>query len=312
MEENRNLPMVSKNTLPTKLKNGAKKFGKILGSTLAFSASTIGLVASATMMPVLALPIGAMSLYTAQKLLNNTIYNSSKDLILITGKKGPNMKIYQDVVRPDILMLLNGIDDRQKLGFLQLQVLVSMAKYDSLGKDGKPVTFETDSHGIIRKTFQTLDELGYLQNYEERFLRESRIILPKLAFGNTKINKKVQLYNMKFQRTDEPINFEDPEFRKMFPAVFAKRGILAKQGYEIAKDENGKVTINYKAKKEKAVRGEEEKTESTVPRNKNLGEELDVHISPEQQAEFVRQFMQRENNQKIENDKMQEGISEQK
>lgn len=162
------------------------------------------------------------------------------------------------------------------------------------------------------KTFQTLNELGYLQNYEEKFLKESRLILPKLAFGNTKINKKAKIYNMKFQRTDKPIDFENPEFRKMFPAVFAKRGVLAKQGYEIAKDEEGKLSINYKAKKKEVSKGEDEKTESNIQGTRNLREELNTHISQEQQADVVRQFMQRRNNQNIENDKRQTDISKQR
>lgn len=287
-------------------------FGKIAGSALAFSASTIGFVASAAMMPVLTLPIGALELYTAQKLLNNTIYKSYKDLAFIAKKHGPNMKIYQDVVRPDILSILMGLDDRQKLGFLQLQALVGMTKFDTLGKDGSPITLETDSHGIIRKTFQTLSELGYLQNYEETFLKNSRLILPKLAFGNTKIGKTTPVYNMKFQKTDRAIDFEDPAFRKMFPAVFGKRGVIAKQGYEIAKDEDGKLTINYpKRKEQKQI--EDTKTQNIeIPRKASLKESVKANISQEEQAEFSKLFIEKTDSQMVGDTEKHVDIEEQK
>lgn len=143
------------------------------------------------------------------------------------------MKIYQDAVRPDLFSKLKGLDTREKLGFLQLQALVGMTKFDSVDKKGRPITLETDSHGIVRKTFQALSELGYLQNYEEKYVKDSLLIIEKLAFGNIGIGEKIQMYNMRFQKADKKIDFEDPEFRKRFPMVFSKRGILAKQGYEI-------------------------------------------------------------------------------
>lgn len=191
------------------------------------------------------------------------------------------MKIYQDVVRPDIFKLIKGLDKREKLGFLQLQALVGMTKFDSVDKKGRPVTLETDSHGIIRKTFQALSELGYLQNYEETYLRQSSVILPKLAFGNTEIGEKTSIYNMKFQRTGKKIDFDDPEFRKKFPIVFSKRGIIAKQGYEITEDENGVLTINYTPKKE----------DKRIPRESTLRQRVKVETSLEEQSAFAQRFM---------------------
>lgn len=125
---------------------------------------------------------GAISLYATQKFLNNTLYKSYKDLAFIARKVKGNVKIYQDVVRPDLFSKLKGLDTREKLGFLQLQALVGMTKFDAVDKKGRPITLETDSHGIIRKTFQALSELGYLQNYEEKYVKDSSLIMEKLAF----------------------------------------------------------------------------------------------------------------------------------
>lgn len=87
------------------------------------------------------------------------MYTSYKDLAFIARKKGKNMKIYQDAVRPDIFKIIKGLDTREKLGFLQLQALVGMTKFEQVDRRGNPITLETDSHGIIRKTFQALNEL---------------------------------------------------------------------------------------------------------------------------------------------------------
>ena len=195
------------------------------------------------------------------------------------------MKIYQDAVRPDLFSKLKGLDTREKLGFLQLQALVGMTKFDSVDKKGRPITLETDSHGIVRKTFQALSELGYLQNYEEKYVKDSLLIIEKLAFGNIGIGEKIQMYNMRFQKADKKIDFEDPEFRKRFPMVFSKRGILAKQGYEILQDENGVLTINYTPKKEKA--------DKKIKRESTLRERIRVETSLEEQKDFVQKFMER-------------------
>lgn len=79
-------------------------------------------------MPALALPSLALSLYTSQKFLNTTMYRSYKDLAFIVKRKGKNMKIYQDAVRPDLFRILQKLNPREKYGFLQLQALVRNVK----------------------------------------------------------------------------------------------------------------------------------------------------------------------------------------
>ena len=125
---NSNLPILYKKQLPEKVKKAIYKTAQVTGRTLAFALSTVALAASAAIFPPLVLPIGAIELYNAQKLLNTTYFKSFKDLAFIVAKKSGNMKIYQDVVRPDIFSELTRLDNRQKLGFLQLQALVRNVK----------------------------------------------------------------------------------------------------------------------------------------------------------------------------------------
>ncbi len=238
--------------------------------------------------PPLAIPLAAIELYAAQTVLNNTKYKSFKDLAFVAGKKGKNIKIYQDVVRPDISKQIIGLDKREKLGFLQLQALVGMTKFDELDRKGNPQTIETDSHGIIRNTFQKLNELGYLQNYTERHIKDSRLIMPKLAFANTEINKKVPIYNMTFQKSSRQIDFEDPSFRRMFPLVFSKRGILAKRGYTLEKDEEGRIVINY-------GKGKPKEREPIVQEKTDFRERIREEESLESQKQKIEQFMKKQN-----------------
>lgn len=214
MEQN-NLPVPIKNTLPAQVKKTAGKVGKIVGYTVA----TLGVATLAGAVPVLALPAIGVGVYTAQKLLNETYYKSYKDLAFITRKSGKNIKIFQDILRPDILSQMRGLKNIEKLGFMQMQAIVGMSKFDGRDKQGNPITLETDTHGIVRKTFQTLQRLGYIDHYEETFLKDRRLVGPKLALGNTKdLAEKVPIYNLKFQRTDKPIDFEDEQIRRAFPA----------------------------------------------------------------------------------------------
>ena len=220
------------------------------------------------------------------------MYRSFKDLAFVARKNGQNMKIYQDALRLDIFAKVKDLDTREKLGFLQLQALVGLTKFDAKDKQGRPLTLETDSHGIIRNTFQKLNELGYLQNYHETQIRDSRLILPKLAFANTDLKSKVPMYNITFEKTDKEINFDESEFQRMFPLVFSKRGLLAKQGYTLERDEEGRIRINYKKREQK-----EESKENLNRRD--IREEVKVDISQEEQKEFVKSFKKSENQRQI-------------
>lgn len=193
-------------------------------------------------------------------------------------------------MRPDIFQKLRGLDTREKLGFLQLQALVGMSKFEIYDKNGNLITLETDSHGMIRNTFQKLNELGYLQNYQERYLKDSHLLLPKLAFANTDIGKKTSIYNMTFQRTEKSIDFEDPNFQKMFPMVFSKRGILAKRGYQIKRDEEGVPFIDYSQGKQKTP------SMTNVPKKEMIRESAKVDISLEEQRNFVNHIIDSQSN----------------
>ena len=170
-----------------------------------------------------------------------------------------------------------------------------MTKFDVNDKKGNPITLETDSHGTIRSTFKKLNNMGYLQNYQENYMKDKRFILAKLAFGNFKLSeliKKDAKYNIKFQRTEKQIDFEDPEFRKMFPLVFSKKGILERQGYKIETNTEGIPTIKYNIAKEKSKHNENYQKEG------NLRDEIKVDISPEEQKDTVKKFIEQQDNTK--------------
>jgi len=206
--EKSNLPVPVEKNLPAKVKKGFVKVGKVVG----YSAAMFGMLGVGVAFPILLAPATIGALYPAQKLLNETLYKAYPDLAFVLKKHGKNMKIYQDIVRPDILSEMKGLSDIEKAGFLQLQAIVGLSKESGFDKKGNPITYETDTHGVVQKTFRKLRDLGYIENYEETFLKNSHLILPKLAFGNTEaLKKKSEVFNIKFQRTDKPIDFSDPD-----------------------------------------------------------------------------------------------------
>lgn len=249
---------MNKSKLPMKIENKSivdisKKIGyktaRILGGVI----STVGMASlfglSLTTVPVLSIPAFIASVYSAQYLLNNTMYKSYKDLAFVTGKHDGNVKIYQDITRIDMIRKILNLSNIDKAAFMQLNIIAGMTKVSNVDNKGNDVIYETDTHGINRKTFKKLEELGYLKDYEEKLWKKSRIILPKLAFGNLKdLNKKVDIYNIKFKLTEKKIDINDTKLQKSFPMIFGRKGIISNQGYNLITETDGSLTIDYNAK----------------------------------------------------------------
>ena len=248
--ENKLPVKVENKTVVTKVKNGSKKAIKILGSGILAFGFCIGIVASGAIAPILIAPMMVGSVFSMQNFLNNTKYTSYKDLAFITAKHKGNTKIYQDVTRIDMTSKIRDLSDTEKVGFMQLQTLIGLTKFKPIDKKGREITFETDTHSINQKTFRKLQELGYIKDYEEKYLKNTRLVLPKLAFGNIKgMKKKVKIYNVKFKLTGKPVNLDDADLRRYFPMVFGeKNGIIAKKGYNFIKEQDGILTIDYNPK----------------------------------------------------------------
>ena len=180
MRNNLPIPITKNNKISKKIKKTIAKTGKIAGYSLAL----LGITAVGVTMPILALPAVVGVAYTGQKLLNNTMYKSHKNLALITKEGKNSTKIYQDPFRIDILKTVSKLTDVEKAGFLQMQTILGIGRLDNLDKKGYKKQYETDTHGIVRKTLKDLCKLGYIQNYKEEYIKQSSLIFPKLAFGN--------------------------------------------------------------------------------------------------------------------------------
>ena len=246
--ENNNLPVkVGERRLTEKAKALGKRTGKILASGIVSLGFDIGIVASVMFAPYLTIPAMVGSVFCTQKFLNQTYFRSYKDLAFIVAKNKGREKIYQDVTRLDLTNKMKGFTNVEKAAFMQLQAIIGFTKFKAVDKKGREVTFETDTHGINQKTFRKLQELGYLKDYEEKFLKSSRLLLPKLAFGNThEFNKKVKIYNVKFKMTGKPLDLENEDLRRYFPMVFGeKNGIVANKGYNFIREADGSLTIDY-------------------------------------------------------------------
>ncbi len=282
-----NLPVKSNGNLPAKIKSSIKKSAKILG----YSASVLALAGVTALVPVLALPSVLGMGYSLQKILNSTVYKSYPDLALLARHSGKNIKIVQDAFRPDLLKHLLKLPNREKAGFMQLQSLVGVSKMPYLDKNGVPLSFETDSHGVIRKSLMNLQKLGYIQNYQESFLKDSHLIVPKLAIGNFKgIKDTVQLYHINFNRTDKPIDFHDKNLQKAFPLVFSKKsGLLAKNNFDLIKNDDGSFSIDYNSDRSFI------QNEPSAKNSNFLSNIQNSTPSYEKQAEISKNFLDKHN-----------------
>lgn len=168
-----------------------------------------------------------------------------------------------------------------------------MSKFGNVDEKGSPLLLETETHGVVRKTLMKLEKLGYIEDYSENLKRSSRLILPKLAFANTDFKEKTDIYNIKFQRTEKPIDLENSELRRMFPGVFGTRGIINSQGYNIKYGENGELVIDYgkgNPKTKEPLMQEQDK--SSEQREPSLRERVKADISLEEQRDFVKKVME--------------------
>lgn len=281
--ENKNLPIEVKNNLPAKIKKAGLKTLKVTGlglASLGLGAAFLGTFAIA---PLLSIPTLAAFAYTGQKFLTNTLFKNYKDLAFVTKKHGENIKIYQDIIRPNIIKEVSKLNSREKLGFMQLQAIVGMSKFASQNFKGINPTFETDTHSILQKTFKNLENLGYINNYSETFKKTSNLLGPKLAMGNLKnLTEKTDFYNVQFNISDKPIDLNNENLRKAFPLVFSeKRGLLNK--YNIIQNYDGSLEIDYKPEKSFNELNRKEITSNT------LKEEVKKDSpSLEEQKEFVK------------------------
>lgn len=259
MEENKQaLVPIDKSKLPI-LKEVAGKVGRVTKYSLLTAVFGIATVASISTIPVLSIPALVGLAYSGQNLLNNTIYKRYNDLAFVTRKGNNNtVKIFQDWTRNDITRNIKDYTDIEKAGFMQLQAIIGMSKFGREDKKGNLLTYSTTSHGIIRKTFKKLAELGYIENYQEEIKKDSRLILPKLAFGNVKgLKDKVQMYDINFNLSDKELDITDTKFQRAFPMVFGKRGLIQKRGYEIIPDGKGGLTFKIERNENKNIHKQE-------------------------------------------------------
>lgn len=299
MEEKKGaLVPVQKSKLPM-LKETAKKVGKVTKYSLLTAGFGIASAVSIAAMPVLSIPAFAGLAYNGQKLLNNTMYKGYDDLAFVTRKGSNNtIKIFQDWTRNDITKNIKGYTDIEKAGFMQLQAIIGMSKFDGKDKKGNSLTYSTVSHGITRKTFKKLAELGYIENYQEQFKKDSRLIIPKLAFGNVKgLDEKVQMYDISFNLSNKELDITSQELQKSFPIVFGRKGLIQKRGYEIIPDEKGGLTYRIEKNEYTNLYNKEEQRENKLKETLK-GEGVPTY---EQQADNSKKFMenQKEINQYI-------------
>ena len=269
MRNNLPIPITKNNKISKKIKKTIAKTGKIAGYSLAL----LGITAVGVTMPILALPAVVGVAYTGQKLLNNTMYKSHKDLALITKEGKNSTKIYQDPFRIDILKTVSKLTDVEKAGFLQMQTILGIGRLDNLDKKGYKKQYETDTHGIVRKTLKDLCKLGYIQNYKEEYIKQSSLIFPKLAFGNVKsLREKKNLNNIRFELGEKKLDIEDEKLRRTFPLIFNKKnGILSKYGYSIEMKKASPTQIQQKEYAKKIL-GEIKQTEE----ERNINNEKNV------------------------------------
>ena len=295
MENKNNLPVEVKNNLPAKIKKAGLKALKVAGlglASLGLGAVFLGTFAVA---PLLSVPTLAAFAYTGQKFLTNTLFKNYKDLAFVTKNHGENIKIYQDIIRPDMIKEVSKLTSREKLGFMQLQAIVGISKFASQNFKGENPTFETDTHSVLQKTFKNLDNLGYINNYRETFKKTSNLIGPKLAMGNLKnLTEKTDFYNVQFNMPDKPIYLNDENLQKAFPLVFSeKHGILNK--YNLVQNYDGSLEIDYKPEKsfneihktennDNTFRKDIQKNSPTLEEQKKFVENRNIEIEPQNQG----------------------------
>ena len=284
MENKSNLPIeINNNKLTKKIKSAGINSLKFAGLSLAVLGSAAAFVGALTFSPILLPPTILLAAYTGQKVLNHTQFKSYKDLDFIIKKHKGNYKIFQDLFRPAMLKEFSKLNQKQKVGLMQLQAIVGISKFQSGKLSANNPTFETDTHSLLQKTFKNLEKTGYINNYSEIFFKKSNLIVSKIALGNFKdLGKPTDFYNIRFNISDKKIDLNDENLHKAFPLVFSEKyGILNKYG--IIQNSDGSYQIDYKNKSPFNLRNISDK-------KYDFKEQYSSDISLEDQRDFSKNF----------------------
>ena len=139
---------------------------------------------------------------------------------------------------------------------------------------------------------------AYYDENQEQFKKDSRLIIPKLAFGNVKgLDEKVQMYDISFNLSNKELDITSQELQKSFPIVFGRKGLIQKRGYEIIPDGKGGLTYRIEKNEYTNLYNKEEQRENKLKETLK-GEGVPTY---EQQADNSKKFMenQKEINQYI-------------
>lgn len=218
----------------------------ILGETVAIIA---GMSALLSVSPAFLL-ISPIACFPAVKFLKDAnIWKGQKDISFIAMHKGKNCySLGQDVTMLHLISKMRGLTEIEKLGFMQLQTLIGIANLNDKSEKGETIKYKTITHSANLKTLKWLYKEGYIDNYEEQYKRDSRLIIAKIGFGNFNFTEKKEMWEASFTKTDKEIDFNDENMRKRFPMCFARKGIMAKKEWGLYKDEEGKFHIDYNSR----------------------------------------------------------------
>ena len=296
MENKSILPIeIKKNKLPEKIKNATMNGLKFAGLSLAVLGSSGAFIGALAFSPILLPPTILLAAYTGQKVLNHTQFKSYKDLDFIIKKHNGNYKIFQDFFRPSMLKEFSKLNQKEKIGLMQLQAIVGISKFQSDKLSADNPTFETDTHSLLQKTFKILEKVGYINNYSETFFKKSNLTVSKLALGNFKdLGKSTDFYNVTFNISDKKIDLNNENLHKAFPLVFSsKYGILNKYG--IIQNPDGSYQIDYKNRYPFNIRKISDK-------KNGFKEQYNSYISLGSQLDFSKKIESKQNQNSLNTD----------
>ncbi len=328
--DNNNLPIKVNNKLSLQSKRNIRRVGeklkKIGKITVDIGISAAGIVLMAVpSSPLLAVLGAGIYAVGGTKAIKKTIYKKYDDMLFLTRRnlKGER-KIFQDATDVRGLKIMKDFKAGEKAALMGLQTLVGLQRYKQEAEDLKqkkiPIenkdycayntVFSTVTHGINIKTFQALNDLGYINIDSLEDKGESSLVFEKLTFGQLKIKnilkkeshlEKVKMQKIKFRLTDKPFDLEQlyneylqlknskdvndmARLQKVDSVVRIMR-LLKRRKIDIERDKLGMLKINYHADKSFANR-----MEALNPKKQNeFFEELKVDQSMNRQIQLEKE-----------------------
>lgn len=250
-------------------------------------------------------------------------------------------EICQDSTHRKPFKKMKGFNKSEKSAVMGVELMLMLKKMQQQYSDNEkiekeqspeqeiktyPKVISIETHSTNIELLDALNELGYIKKQEKKFLKNSRLIIERLGFGEVKSAMKAmrsalkkedrykkEIYHYSFKLTDKPLDFEEiyqkykeskeNDGKSAINIIGQKFETLRGRNLDIAIDEMGEPQLIENANESFANRVERENTDSSKEYRKEvyIGDEIEqTHVQSKEKGEAIQENIKQDQQEKDE------------